>query len=203
MAEVSAFFHAAGTPRAIVQIAPSVLPEDWEEIAAKVGLTAGSHWAKLACDVDVALARTVETDLRVGPVSAADGPEWASAMLTTFGMDGKYAPMVEASVERPGWTAFAAWLDDQIVTTGQVFVRGDTGQCFGGATKPEARRRGGQSAVLQARARVAKAQGCRWLVSETGAEQPGEHNSSLHNMYRLGFELLYERQNWIWSPSQD
>jgi hypothetical protein len=36
------------------------------------------------------------------------------------------------------------------------------------------------------------------LVAETGAEAPGTHNSSLHNMLRLGFEVAYERPNWTW-----
>jgi hypothetical protein len=36
------------------------------------------------------------------------------------------------------------------------------------------------------------------LVAETGAEGPGEHNASLHNMLRAGFERLYERVSWRW-----
>jgi GNAT superfamily N-acetyltransferase len=69
---------------------------------------------------------------------------------------------------------------------------------FGGATLPEARGRGAQSALLTARVRAATGEGCRWLVAETGAEGPGEHNPSLHNMVRVGFEPLYERANWLW-----
>ena len=38
------------------------------------------------------------------------------------------------------------------------------------------------------------ARGCRRLVSETD----GSHDSSPHNMLRLGFRVLYERQNWVW-----
>lgn len=53
-------------------------------------------------------------------------------------------------------------------------------------------------ALLTARVRAAEAAGCRWLVAETGVEGPGEHNPSLHNMLRVGFEPLYERANWLW-----
>ena len=201
--EVCAFYRAAGTPRAVIQIAPSALPDDWAEICVKSGLVGGSTWVKLTAPVDRVLAHTVETNgLRVGPLPVADGPEWTSVMLGTFGMDESLTPMALASVDRTGWHPFAAWLGDDIVGTGALFARGETGQCFGGATVAEARGRGGQSAILLARAQAAKAAGCRWMVSETGAEQPGEHNSSLHNMYRLGFELLYERRNWVWSAAE-
>ena len=148
-------------------------------------------------------SRTVETKgLEVGPASEVDSPKWTKTMLDTFGMGPEMTPVFVASIEREEWRPFAAWLDGEIVTTGTVYVNGETGQCFGGATKPEARGRGGQTAVLAARARAAREAGCRWLVTETGAEGPGEHNTSLHNMLRLGFEVLYERQNWIWEPQQ-
>jgi GNAT superfamily N-acetyltransferase len=69
---------------------------------------------------------------------------------------------------------------------------------YGGATLPEYRGRGAQSALLTARARAAKAAGCRWLVADTGAEGPGDRNTSLRNMLRVGFEPLYERVTWLW-----
>jgi hypothetical protein len=53
---------------------------------------------------------------------------------------------------------------------------------FGAATVPHGRRRGAQSALLAVRAQAAHNAGCRWLVAETGAEGPGEHNASLHNV---------------------
>ena len=98
----------------------------------------------------------------------------------------------------PEWHPHAAWL----VGAGTVCVRGATARMFGGAVLPEARRRGAQTELLAARARVAQKPGCRWVVAETGAEVPGEHNSSLHNVFRLGFTKLYERRNWIWSADR-
>lgn len=80
-------------------------------------------------------------------------------------------------------------------------VRDTVAQFFAGATLPHARRRGGQSALLAARARVAQEAGCEWLVAETGTEAPGMHNSSLHNLRRMGFRVLYERQAWLWNAA--
>lgn len=74
---------------------------------------------------------------------------------------------------------------------------------FAGAVLPHARKRGGQTALLAARARVAQELGCRLLIAETGAEAPGTHNSSLHNMLRLGFQVASERRNWNWRLTPD
>jgi GNAT superfamily N-acetyltransferase len=200
--EVCSFYRQAGTPKAVFQLAPSVLPADWAEITAKQGITAGSKWVKVVADVATVTARAVETrGLRIGHLSPVDGSKWTSTALEIFGMADAIAPIFVAPTTRSGWQCFAAWLDDEIVTTGQLFVNGDTGQCFAGATKPAARGRGGQTALLKARVEAAQRAGCRWAVTETWAEGPDQHNSSLHNMLRLGFEVLYERQNWIWEPS--
>ncbi|MFC4031609.1 GNAT family N-acetyltransferase [Streptomyces polygonati] len=209
MEEVCGFYRKQGTPLAVVQLAPSVLPEDWAEICARTGLTAGSAWVKLACATRDALARAdapgrPADGLRAAPVTAAHAATWGSVMLRAFGMpaDGGLADMVVSSVGGPDWRPFAAWDGEELVGTGTLRVKGDAGQFVAGATLPHARGRGGQSALLAARARAADEAGCRWLVAETGAEEPGTHNSSLHNMLRLGFEVQYERRNWIWRADE-
>jgi hypothetical protein len=86
----------------------------------------------------------------------------------------------------------------EVVGTAGMYVHGEVAQFFGGATLEPYRRRGAQTALLRARIRDAVAAGCRWASAETGVERPGGHNSSLHNMLRAGFGVLYERENWTW-----
>jgi len=205
--EVCEFYRERETPVARFQLAPSVLPEDWADICAKTGLSAGPSWVKLACETDEALRRAADPGrlaarVRVAPVERAHADVWASVMMRAFGMpEGALNEMAVSSVGRQGWHPFATWQGDELVGTGTMHVRHDTAQFFAGATLPHARGLGGQSALLAARARAAQAAGCRWLVAETGVETPGSHNSSLHNMLRLGFRALYERQNWVWHPA--
>jgi GNAT superfamily N-acetyltransferase len=101
-------------------------------------------------------------------------------------------------VGRPGWQTYGVWEGERIVAVGGLFVNGDCADMFGGATLPDSRGRGAQSALLTIRARAALAAGCRWLVAETGAEGSGGHNSSLHNMRRAGFAPMYDRVTWLW-----
>jgi GNAT superfamily N-acetyltransferase len=205
--EVCDFYRAQESPVAVLQMAPSVLPENWPEICAKAGLSAGSTWLKLAGETDVVVRHAAEpgrpsAGVRVAPVENGQADTWASVMLRAFGMpEGSLAEMAASAVGRPGWHPFAAWDGAELVGGGAMHVHQGTAQFFSGATLPHARGRGGQSALLVARARAAQAAGCRWLVAETGAETPGSRNSSLHNVLRLGFRVLYERQDWIWRPT--
>jgi GNAT superfamily N-acetyltransferase len=206
MGQVCDFYRSQRAPMTVFQFAPSVLPADWDEICAKQNITAGSAWVKLVGDVETALGRIEQhaplaPELRVGPVTPGDSAEWASVMMRVFGMPGEnLAEMAAESAGRPDWHPYAVWQGEEIVATATMHVHEDAAQFFGGATLPSARRKGAQTALLAARAKAAHAAGCRWLVAETGAEQPGENNSSLHNMLRTGFNLLYERQNWTWRP---
>jgi GNAT superfamily N-acetyltransferase len=121
-------------------------------------------------------------------------------MLEVFEMPrAGLASMAASLVGRPHWHGYAVWDGEDLVAVAAMRAGREAGQFFGGATLPAFRGRGAQSALLAARARATAAAGCRWLVAETGAEAPGTHNSSLHNMLRIGFTVLYERQNWIWT----
>lgn len=201
--EVCDFYRSHGTAMATLQLAPSVLPDDWVDICDRFELTAGTPWVKLAGESrTVAAAPSGPTGsgsgLRVRPVASADAATWAATVVRAFGLPESATGLLSSIVGRPRWRPFAAWDGQDVVAGGSVRIDRDVAQFFGAATLPHARGRGAQTALLAARARAAQAAGCRWLVSETGAEAPGEHNSSLHNMLQAGFVVLYERQNWIW-----
>jgi GNAT superfamily N-acetyltransferase len=209
IAELCAFYRAGGAALATLQLAPSVLPENWDEIRAEFNLTAEPAWVKLACDTRVVVERAEEktgpsSSINIAPVAGDDGTKWAKTVVAGFGLPPLGSTELLASiVGRSRWHPFAAWDGDELVGGGSLRVNHHTGQFFGAATLPHARGRGAQTALLAARARMAEAAGCRWLVSETGAEAPGTHNSSLHNMLRAGFEVIYERQNWVWRPDAE
>ncbi len=49
---VTGFFRAQDSQGAVIQIAPSVLPPDWDDICARHGLRPTAPWIKLGCSVD-------------------------------------------------------------------------------------------------------------------------------------------------------
>ncbi|MCZ4602430.1 N-acetyltransferase [Streptomyces sp. Lzd4kr] len=198
------FYREQRLPQGALMIAPPLLPSDWAAAADKLHLVQGSRFVKLGCDVETALSAAdgvaaLRPGLRVGRVEPQHADEWATVMMTTFGFNAPGMIELAAScVGRPNWHQYAVWDEERIIAVGSVFINGECADMFGGATLAEGRGRGAQSALLTARARAAQAAGCRWIVAETGAEAPGGHNTSLHNMLRLGFEPLYERVTWLW-----
>jgi GNAT superfamily N-acetyltransferase len=199
---VVAFYREQGSQGAVIQIAPSVLPPDWDEICTRHGLQPDSPWMKLACPVEA--FRPGRTDMRVGPVGPDTAREWASVVLRGFGMPEEgLAEMLVASVDSPAFRPFAVWDGAEMVAAANLFVHGAVGSLNSTATLPSHRNRGAQSALLAARAEEAAKAGCRWLIAEAEEPAEGSKNPSLDNMVKAGLRPLYRRQNWIWRPGTE
>ncbi|MFD7898520.1 N-acetyltransferase [Streptomyces sp. NPDC059743] len=204
LAQVCDFYRKQGVSQGAFMIAPPLLPPDWASTVAELDLTNGRSYVKLGCDTETMLTAgdgiaALDPSLHVGLVEPHQANEWATVMMTAYGFDmPDMIDMAASCVGKPNWQQYAVRDGERIIAVGSIFINGDCADMFGGATLPEGRGRGAHSALLAIRAWAAKAAGCRWLVAETGAESPGDHNTSLHNMLRTGFRPLYERTTWLW-----
>ncbi|MBV1941201.1 GNAT family N-acetyltransferase [Streptomyces sp. BV286] len=197
------FYRQQGVAQGSIMLAPRSLPPGWAAIASKLGLTEDSRYTKLSRDIERMPATVgvpvLEAGWRVGVVEDRQAHEWDTVMMTTFGFTSPdMIGMAASFVGKANWRQYAVWADKRIVAVGSVFLNGECAHMFAGATLPDARGRGAQSALLAARLHAAAAEGCRWIVAETAAENSGEHNPSLHNLLRAGFEPMYDRANWLW-----
>lgn len=82
------------------------------------------------------------------------------------------------------------------ISTASLFVVGEMAVLAGASTPPEFRRRGGQSALLQARLTFAQERGCK--LAMMGA-QPGSRSQT--NAQAAGFRVAYTRLKWVLSQS--
>src|ERR1700722_8533677 len=204
------FYRDCGMSAATLQLAPQVLPVGWADVSAKLNISdSGSAWVKLAGDLGTVTAASrdaarLDDGLQIMRVPAERAREWSEVTLRVFGLPVEHqVEMGVGCVGRPGWHAFAVLSGGEIVATAGLFIAGNAGHLFGATTLPEARGRGAQSALIAARATVAREAGCEWLVAETFTEGPGQHNSSLHNLRRAGMSVCYERTNWTWKEIHD
>ena len=182
-----------------VQIAESAGPRELTRWLDERDLVAGGAWAK-ACRGN-------------GPVSAPQGParvERASQLdVDTFGdvatrgyeMPEIFGPLFGGVVGKPDWHAYLAYDGPEAIATGAMYVMGDVAWLGMGSTVPTHRRRGAQGALLARRLEDGIDLGCRWFVTETGAEDADRPNASLRNMLRVGFEVAYLRRNYTPRPS--
>ncbi|GAA0463668.1 hypothetical protein Ade02nite_30470 [Paractinoplanes deccanensis] len=201
--QVLAFFRTEDTRAATLQIAPGSLPADWAEICRARGIEShGRGLIKLGAPIE-RVAASARSGPRVTPVSEADAARWAAVLVEAFEFPREgYPGLMAAPVGLAGFHPYALWDGDTIVGGANLFVDGDVASFNTGAVLPAYRNRGGQTALLAARAAKARELGCRWVVAETGVPVEGTSNPSLNNMLRAGLETWYVRPQFRWAETR-
>ena len=157
------------------------------------GFTRDYGWMKFSRGVG---ARHAHSDLRVEQVAPAQAGDFGRVVAGGFGMPDWSEPLAGNVVGRPGWACYVAYDGDSPAGAGSLFVHEGMGWLGFGATLPEYRGRGAQSAILAARIEDARKQGCRTVVTETGELQDGRPSSSYRNIARAGFREAGVRDNY-------
>ena len=202
VAQVTADGTAYGVPALALQLQPRVVPDDWSAIAERHGLVSGNVMVKF---FGPATPREVGTDLRIERLDPSFGPEFARIMMVGFEVpqSAESAAMFEGAAYFEGdWSTYGAFSGDQLVGVARLLAVAETGavHLFGAATLPEARNRGAQSALMDARIREARDRGLGWASSETWLESAEQENPSQHNMAAAGLTPVHTRPNWVWRP---
>ncbi len=95
------------------------------------------------------------------------------------------------SAQCEGAYPFLAEVEGEAISTGMLFIHDDVAMLAGASTVPESRNRGAQSALLSARLKFAKENGCTLAVIGTA---PGSQSQS--NAQKNGFNIAYTRTKW-------
>lgn len=150
-----------------------------------------------------------EGQIVVTEAEPAETADWIDAVVTGFAtpdtFDGpqSHETFPREALERVfgglgevrGFRRYLARRGGEIAGGGAIRIFEGLAQLSGAATLPEHRRRGVQSALLQARLLDAARAGCDLAVVTT---QPG--SKSQENVQRAGFELLYTRAIMVRAP---
>jgi len=140
--------------------------------------------------------REARSDLHIERVGQNQAEDFAGVVVGGFEMPEWSAPLAANVVGRPGWSCYVAYDRDGPAGAGALYVHERTGWLGFGATLPQFRGRGAQSAILAARIEDARRQGCTSVSTETGALAEGRPSSSYRNIVRAGFKEAGVRQNY-------
>jgi GNAT superfamily N-acetyltransferase len=140
--------------------------------------------------------REAQSDLQVVPVGTEQADDFARVVVGGYGMPERLKPLAANVVGRPGWSCYVAYDGEAPAGAGALFTQERVGWLGFGATLPEYRGRGAQSAILAARIEDARTQGCSTVVTETGALEDGKPSNSYRNILRAGFREAYVRPNY-------
>jgi len=157
------------------------------------GFTRDYGWMKFSRGVGPRQARSDLSVVKVGPERADD---FAVVVTGGFGMPDWTKPLAANVVDRPGWSCYVAYDGDAPAGAGALYVHEGVGWLGLGATLPEFRGRGAQSAILAARIEEARRLGCTAVTTETGELQDGRPSNSYRNIARAGFREEGVRQNY-------
>ena len=191
-------FRAAGLCNPFIQIGPghAALQNDAEA----AGLIAYKRpWVKFRRDH--VGPPSPPSALVIAAAAAKDSATFGAVIAGGFGMPPAMAAWMSALVGHPDWRCYIAYDSGVAIGGAAMYLRGAAGWLGAGATLPEARRRGAQSALLARRIADAANAGARVLTTETGKPLPGEQHPSYANILRAGFAVAYERANWTFPAS--
>ena len=145
-------------------------------------------WMKFSRGVGPREARSDLCVVRIGPDRAAD--------FSQMVVGGWISPLAANVVGRAGWSCYVAYEGEAPAGAGALFVHEGIGWLGFGATLPNFRGRGAQSAILAVRIEEARMQGCSRVVTETGEIEEGRPSSSYRNILRAGFREAGVRPNY-------
>ena len=187
--------QTAGVKNYMAQICPTAQPAHLAEWLKSRGFMKSYNWAKLYRGNEP--APSISTDLRIEQIGREYADAFAEVALTAFEMPSELHPMLVGNIGKPGWHHYLGFDGEQPVTASAMYVRNDTGWLGFGSTLASHRKRGGQGAMFARRIDDGIKLGCKWFVTETGEDTPGNPNPSYHNMIRTGFKLAYQRPNYV------
>ena len=188
-------FRAAGQSRYFVQIPPTPQLAHCEAQARAAELAPHPvAWVKF--ERETRAPPRVETTLAIHEVSAAQRALFAATVVAGFGLPSIMTDWLSQIVGRPGWSCYLAFAGEEPAGGGALFVDEDAAWLGVGATRPDFRRRGGQSALIARRLAEAARLGARFAVTETRAPRFGEPAPSHRNILAAGFRAAYARPNW-------
>lgn len=90
-----------------------------------------------------------------------------------------------------GAIPFVAEINSEPIATGAVYIYDDVAILAGASTVPEHRKKGAQTALLEARLEFASKTGCKFAIMDA---HPG--SQSQRNAEKNGFRIAYTRTKW-------
>ena len=199
---IVADYRERAVPRFALQWCPPARPSDIESHLSSAGFRLLSPSLKLCRSAEAAFALD-----REWPQVVEIGPEHATRfeqiVCGDLGVPGSLVRTVSSPIGHASWKYYLAYDGERPIAGAAVCARDEVAWCGLAATLPEARRRGIQSTLLARRIRDAASAGCKWISADTLPETAEHPNQSLHNMRRLGFEILYERKNFVLEGPSD
>ena len=188
-------YNGAGVSRFFLHVTSPLMTPGMEELLTGCGYKRHRGWMKFARGAgDVG---AVTTDLDIQEIGPEDAVDFAAIAGPAFDIAPPFQAAIAALANDPNWHLYMSFEGGRPAGTGAIYIRGQTAYTDWGATHPDFRQRGSQTAILNARIQKALDAGCTTIVTMTGEAVPGDPQHSYSNILKRGFKEAYLRENWI------
>ncbi len=192
------FYQQSGVKRFFLQLSPHVLEARTINTLQTIGFRHYNNWTKHFRPIIKEQVSSAHAGYRVLELELEEASQFGELICNCFHWNyDQLDRWLNQSVGAPGYKHYAVQIEEQIVGVGALHVEGACASMAFAATLPAYRGLGIQQQLLQKRIEVARELGCQYLVSETAEETNGKTVTSARNMRRVGFEIAYQRQNWL------
>ena len=195
LVRIRELYAESGISRFFLHVVPDDLGPGGTDVLIEAGYKRYRGWMKFTRGR--AAASEVTSELAIRRIDAEFADEFARVAGNAFDFEASFQPAIAALAHDPNWHLYMSFDGDRPAGTGGLYVRDDAGYLDFGATDPEFRRRGSQTAILNRRIRDALDAGCTSITTMTGEAVPGDEQHSYKNITRAGFEPAYLRENWV------
>jgi GNAT superfamily N-acetyltransferase len=195
LGEIQRLYRDAGVSRFFLHVVPQMMGPVTEKLLIDAGFRRHRGWMKFArgrADAD-----PVNTDLTIRQIGPDEAADFAAIVAPAFDMTPVCQPTLAALANDPNWHLYMSFDGTRPAGTGAVYIQGHAAYTDWGATHPDFRRRGSQTAILNTRIRKALNAGCATIITMTGEAVPGDPQHSYTNILKMGFSEAYLRENWI------
>lgn len=194
LAAIRGVYADAGIERFFLHVTPGYGDELRSRLE-DAGFERYRGWMKFTRSTDRMEARDTELTLRT--IGRGEAGAFAAIACAAFGLETATEAALAALVDAEGWSIHMSFDGGEPAGCGALYVAGRIGYLDWGATRPDYRRRGSQTALLGARLHAAGKAGCNTIVTMTGEAVPGDTQQSYSNILRAGFTEAYLRENWV------
>jgi hypothetical protein len=192
-------YRGAGVERFFLQPDPATSDGRIAPLCEAAGLERARAWQKFTRGRDEAVPE-VESEFTLREIGPGEGEAFARIVCDAFDLGDAAIPWIARLPAADGWHAFVTFSGGTPAGTGALYISGTAAFTDFGATAPEFRGRGAQTANLAHRVRAALDWGCARIHTCTGIAVEGDPQHSYANILRCGYREAHMRAAWQPAP---
>jgi GNAT superfamily N-acetyltransferase len=177
-----------------ISLVPHAKPPEVVEWLQQKGFALQNTWAKMYRDNSPIEQKAF--DFQIVELGEREAARYSEVMCEGFEMPKHCVPVFAVLDQVPGNHVYGVLDDGKMIAVSVLTIVDRIGHLNSMTTLKSHRGRGIQGALMAHHINEGIRLGCNWFATETGL-LPDQVNHSYNNMVRSGFQLAYERPNYV------